>query len=102
MQATLSATMILNMNRYPLKKLLLLLVGTILVFASVSSAQKTTTKDEDKAEVKVYLAHLREQYEKLPDQGKFVTGAVVGFGASKMVVKSAVTFVKVAGAAFVV
>lgn len=48
-----------------------------------------------------YLKQLREKYDDLPDQGKFVTGAVIGYGSSKFVTKSAVTVVKFAGAAFV-
>jgi hypothetical protein len=47
------------------------------------------------------LKQLREKYDDLPEQGKFVTGAVVGYGGSKLVTKSAVTVVKFAGAAFV-
>lgn len=37
----------------------------------------------------------------MPDKGKFATGAVVGFGASRIAIKSAVGVVKVAGAAFI-
>ena len=55
----------------------------------------------DGASLPQYLKQLREKYEAMPDQGKFVTGAVVGFGGSKLVTKSAVAVVKVAGAAFV-
>jgi hypothetical protein len=47
----------------------------------------TRTKD-DQNPVKKWVAQAREQYEQLPDEGKFSTGAFVGFGASKMVVKS--------------
>ena len=48
-----------------------------------------------------WAKNARNQYDKLPDQGKFATGAVVGYTTSKVVVKSAVKFVKIAGAAFV-
>ena len=92
--------MILQFHHPPLKKLVPLLLLSLLLLASSSYAEKST-KDEDKTTLKVYIAQIRDEYEKFPDKGKFVTGAVIGFGASKMVVKSAVTFVKVAGAAFV-
>jgi hypothetical protein len=37
---------------------------------------------------KNWFAQAKESYENLPDQGKFATGAVCGFGASKLVVNS--------------
>ena len=41
-------------------------------------------------------------YDKLPPQGKFAVGAGVGLVGSRMAVKTAVSGVKVAGAAFIV
>jgi len=48
-----------------------------------------------------WVSAARSQYDTLPDQGKFATGALVGFTTSKVAVNSAVKFVKIAGAAFV-
>ena len=45
--------------------------------------------------------YLKQKYDDLPDNGKLATGAVAGFGVSRVAIKSAVTVVKVAGAAFV-
>jgi hypothetical protein len=45
--------------------------------------------------------YLRDKYDELPEKGKFVAGAAVGFGVSRVAVKSAVGVVKVAGAAYV-
>lgn len=47
------------------------------------------------------LSHLRQKYDELPEKGKFAAGALVGFSGSRIAIKSAVTVVKVAGAAFV-
>ena len=76
---------------------------------SASSPTRTSSRSSgvvfvdaaDGGSLPQYLKQLREKYEAMPDQGKFVTGAVVGFGGSKLVTKSAVAVVKVAGAAFV-
>eukprot|EP00980_Cylindrotheca_fusiformis_P030800 scaffold25436_cov127-Cylindrotheca_fusiformis.AAC.8 len=45
--------------------------------------------------------YLKQKYEELPESGKFATGAVAGFGVSRVALNSAVTVVKCAGAAFV-
>ena len=45
--------------------------------------------------------YLKEKYDDLPDNGKFATGAVAGFGVSRLAIKSATGVVKIAGAAFV-
>ena len=45
--------------------------------------------------------YLKEKYDELPDNGKFATGAVAGFGVSRIAIKSATGVVKIAGAAFV-
>mmetsp|Transcript_15129 Transcript_15129/g.24483 ORF Transcript_15129/g.24483 Transcript_15129/m.24483 type:complete len:166 (-) Transcript_15129:268-765(-) len=80
--------------------LYLLLFWTTLL-GSIPTAV-VAAEDEDVAtSVKRWASQVREQYEQLPDQGKFVTGAVVGYGASKLVVRSAVRVVKIAGAAFI-
>jgi hypothetical protein len=47
------------------------------------------------------LSYLREKYDEMPEKGKFATGAAVGFGSSRIAIKSAVGVVKVAGAAFI-
>lgn len=45
--------------------------------------------------------YLKQKYDELPENGKLATGAVAGYGMSRVAIKSAVTVVKVAGAAFV-
>ena len=67
---------------------------------NVSKASSTVENDPTQL-IQNWLSNARSQYEKLPDQGKFATGAVVGFTTSKLAVRSAVKFVKIAGAAFV-
>lgn len=47
------------------------------------------------------FSQLREKYDELSDKGKFATGAVAGFAGSRVVVKSAVSVVKLAGAAYI-
>eukprot|EP00529_Nitzschia_sp_RCC80_P041994 CAMPEP_0113456654 /NCGR_PEP_ID=MMETSP0014_2-20120614/9000_1 /TAXON_ID=2857 /ORGANISM="Nitzschia sp." /LENGTH=177 /DNA_ID=CAMNT_0000348117 /DNA_START=52 /DNA_END=588 /DNA_ORIENTATION=- /assembly_acc=CAM_ASM_000159 len=79
----------------------------VMVLSSFSASSPRTSSGvvfvdaADGGSLPQYLKQLREKYEAMPDQGKFVTGAVVGYGGSKLVTKSAVTVVKVAGAAFV-
>lgn len=46
-------------------------------------------------------AQLKEKYDELPPKGKFASGAFLGFAGSRFAVKSAVSIVKVAGAAFI-
>jgi hypothetical protein len=48
-----------------------------------------------------YYDYLKQKYDDLPDNGKLATGAIAGFAVSRVAIKSAVTVVKVAGAAFV-
>mmetsp|Transcript_16201 Transcript_16201/g.37538 ORF Transcript_16201/g.37538 Transcript_16201/m.37538 type:complete len:162 (+) Transcript_16201:50-535(+) len=67
---------------------------------TLASASKTSQNDP-KEILQNLVSKARNQYDKLPDQGKFATGAVVGYTTSKVVVNSAVKFVKIAGAAFV-
>ena len=57
--------------------------------------------DELKGQVNSLVKSLRSKYDGLPQSGKFATGAAVGFGTSRVAVKGAVSFVKIAGAAFV-
>ena len=45
--------------------------------------------------------YLKEKYDDLPENGKFATGAIAGFGVSRVAIKSATKVVKIAGAAFV-
>lgn len=54
--------------------------------------------DDDESNL---LKYLRTKYDTLPTKGKFAAGAAVGFGTSRIVIKSAVGVVKVAGAAFI-
>jgi hypothetical protein len=47
------------------------------------------------------MGYLRSKYDDLPEKGKFATGGLLGFGVSRMAIKSAVSVVKIAGAAFI-
>ncbi|KAG7337080.1 hypothetical protein IV203_008176 [Nitzschia inconspicua] len=77
---------------------LFVIATTILCLICVVRA---ASDDDTFGDVKKWYNQAKESYENLPDQGKFATGAVCGFGASKVVVNSAVKFVKLAGAAFI-
>jgi hypothetical protein len=46
------------------------------------------------------LDSLKESYDDLPDSGKFVTGAAIGFTVTRFTVNKVVTVVKLAGATF--
>ena len=102
----------MNFSKYQLIRIVFLIFATICLnsnnlavvdaTASSSSSSSTNNNDDDPRKiVEKWIAQAREQYQTLPDQGKFCTGAVVGFGASKIAVNSAVKFVKLAGAAFI-
>ena len=75
------------------------IIITLLAFLCVSSGVRAD--DDLKAAADGLLRQLKEKYDSLSDHGKFATGAVVGFGISRITVKSAVGIVKVAGAAYV-
>ena len=47
------------------------------------------------------FSQARDQYDALPDGGKFASAALVGFGISKLAVNSAMKIVKIAAVAFV-
>jgi hypothetical protein len=47
------------------------------------------------------MKFLREKYDGLSPNGKFVAGAALGFVGSRLVLGSAVSALKVAGAAFI-
>ena len=102
----------MNFSKYQLIRIVFLIFATIcfnsnnlaVVDATASSSSSSSTNNDDDDPRKIvekWIAQAREQYQTLPDQGKFCTGAVVGFGASKIAVNSAVKFVKLAGAAFI-
>mmetsp|Transcript_18934 Transcript_18934/g.38901 ORF Transcript_18934/g.38901 Transcript_18934/m.38901 type:complete len:163 (+) Transcript_18934:133-621(+) len=69
-------------------------------YPNIVDASRNTEIDPTEI-LQKWVLTAREQYDNFPDQGKFATGAVVGFTTSKLAVKSAVKFVKIAGAAFV-
>lgn len=62
------------------------------------SSSPVNAKEED---ARGMLDSLKESYDSLPDAGKFATGAVAGFGATRFTVNKVVTVVKLAGAAFI-
>ena len=70
-----------------------------MVFCLLVLASSTTVAHADDASN--VFSYLREKYDELPENGKFATGALVGFGGSRVAIKSAVSVVKVAGAAFI-
>lgn len=59
-------------------------------------------KEEIAEAVEDAYEDAKNAYDKLPETGKFAVGAGAGFVGSRVAVSSAVTGVKVAGAAFVV
>ncbi|VEU33554.1 unnamed protein product [Pseudo-nitzschia multistriata] len=92
------------MNFFKKNLLSILFVFSITFFYPNGVDAQSSSKSDDVDPKKIlekWVSTAREQYNGLPDQGKFATGAVVGFTTSKVVVNSAVKFVKVAGAAFV-
>jgi hypothetical protein len=99
----------MNFSKNQLTRILLFVFATIclnsnnvaVVDATASSSSSRNNDDDPKKIVEKWILQAREQYKALPDQGKFCSGAVVGFGASKIAVNSAVKFVKLAGAAFI-
>lgn len=66
----------------------LFLIGALIVDAKEENARGV-------------LDTLKETYDDLPDAGKFATGAVAGFGATRFTVNKVVTFVKISGAVFI-
>lgn len=81
------------------------LISFLLLLVCVTLSRPATCQAaemNDPTEILQQWVHAaRQQYENLPDQGKFATGAVVGYTTSKIAVRSAVRFVKIAGATFV-
>ena len=85
------------------KQLIPVLLFIYITFCCPNIVDASSDKNEDdrKEIIQKWVSSAREQYEALPDQGKFATGAVIGYSTSKLAVNSAVKFVKIAGAAFV-
>jgi len=69
--------------------------------SSNNNNNNNNESDDSKETVSKWISQARGQYKTLSDPGKFASGAVVGFGASKVAVKSAVKFVKISGAFFI-
>jgi hypothetical protein len=82
-----------------LRKLLTSLCMAVLCLSTGAVAKPAD--DDFNAQAAGFLKSLREKYDALPESGKFATGACIGFGGSRLAVKSAVSVVKIAGAAFV-
>mmetsp|Transcript_17663 Transcript_17663/g.19127 ORF Transcript_17663/g.19127 Transcript_17663/m.19127 type:complete len:172 (-) Transcript_17663:259-774(-) len=96
----------MNSSKNQLIRIFLFIFVTICFSCSknnfVDAGSNTNNDNEDpKKIIERWISQARNQYETLPDQGKFASGAVLGFGASKVAVNSAVKFVKIAGAAFI-
>lgn len=68
--------------KYPIKRLL--------VFLALFATARASSFDS-----------LQEKYDSLDDKGKFAVGGVIGFFGSRMLVKSAVGAIKIAGGAFI-
>ena len=82
-------------------KLIPFLLFVFITFCSPRTVKASTLENDPTEILQGWLNTARDQYDNLPDQGKFATGAVVGFTSSKIAVKSAVRLVKLAGATFV-
>lgn len=97
----------MNYSKNQLIRIFLFIVFTLCYSCSknnvvdATGSNRNNDEEDPKKIVERWISQARNQYKALPDQGKFATGAVVGFGASKIAVNSAVKFVKIAGAAFI-
>ncbi len=65
------------------------------LFVTVLLTTSSSAKGDD------IVAYLKEKYEEMPEKGRFAAGAVAGFVGSRVAIKSAVSVIKVAGAAYV-
>lgn len=63
--------------------------------AIVALAYSSSAKGDD------VFSYLKEKYDEMPEKGRFAAGAVVGFVGSRVAIKSAVSVIKVAGAAYI-
>jgi hypothetical protein len=83
------------------KIFLFFVLASVLLFAR---ADETTGGIQEEIEEALEEAYEQGKslYDKLPPQGKFAVGAGVGLVGSRVAVKTAVSGVKVAGAAFIV
>mmetsp|Transcript_12736 Transcript_12736/g.16756 ORF Transcript_12736/g.16756 Transcript_12736/m.16756 type:complete len:164 (+) Transcript_12736:81-572(+) len=73
-----------------------------LAFFACSSSTFVVKADDAVGEVGDLFQNLKESYyDNLPANGKFATGAVAGFAASRFTVNRAVGALKFAGAAFI-
>ena len=85
-----------------LRKVCLCLILASLFISARADEPVGGIKDElEDAFEEVYVAG-KNLYDKLPPSGKFAAGAGVGFVGSRVAVKSTVSGVKAAGAAFIV
>eukprot|EP00428_Durinskia_dybowskii_P046548 CAMPEP_0170352310 /NCGR_PEP_ID=MMETSP0116_2-20130129/77466_1 /TAXON_ID=400756 /ORGANISM="Durinskia baltica, Strain CSIRO CS-38" /LENGTH=156 /DNA_ID=CAMNT_0010606235 /DNA_START=124 /DNA_END=594 /DNA_ORIENTATION=+ len=78
------------MNLFAWKRLVSLYLF-LLVAQTLSSSAKADN----------VFSYLQEKYEEMPEKGRFAAGAVAGFVGSRVAVRSAVTIIKVAGAAYI-
>jgi hypothetical protein len=69
------------------RSIIVALLFVIITLWCFSSTVKAGDGDTDSDVNKLYK-QAKENYENLPDHGKFATGAVCGYGASKLVVNS--------------
>ncbi len=91
-----------NMMIMTLRKVCFFLILASILLSSRADDPVGGIKEEiEEAVEEVYVAG-KNLYDKLPPSGKFAAGAGVGFVGSRVAVKSAVSGVKVAGAAFIV
>ena len=78
-----------------------LILASILLSSRADDPVGGIKEEIEEAVEEVYVAG-KNLYDKLPPSGKFAAGAGVGLVGSRVAVKSAVSGVKVAGAAFIV
>jgi hypothetical protein len=69
------------------QSIIVALLSVIITLLCFSSTVKAVDGDTD-SDVNKWYKQAKENYENLPDHGKFATGAVCGYGASKLVVNS--------------
>jgi hypothetical protein len=82
-------------------KLLLQYLVLLLVAGAARAAAAASGREGDRADPDSWWDDVAQRYRGMSPRGQFAAGAAVGFVGARLAVSTAVTFVKVAGAAFV-
>mmetsp|Transcript_16099 Transcript_16099/g.18047 ORF Transcript_16099/g.18047 Transcript_16099/m.18047 type:complete len:170 (-) Transcript_16099:48-557(-) len=92
----------MTIYRFVKKSLLVLVATTLLVVYNNAATGVSAMKSNNGNEyMKGVFGSLKDHYDHLSVNGKCATCAALGFTGSRLVVKSSMTVVKVAGAAFI-